>query len=283
MEKTICFYHNADLDGKCSAAIVKKFTPKAELYGINHGDRFPYEILSPEDVVYMVDFSLQPFEKMILLKERCPNLIWIDHHASAIRDAEINGFEAPGIQRVGIGACFWAWEYFHSGISPIPIPQSVRLLAECDVWNHSDPATLPFQYGMRFEEDTSPENQDFWKLIFLDRDIEKIIENGQILLKYERQQNKKYARTWAFETKLDGFRACALNKGHSNSLLFESVFDPQKHDIMLSFCRRRDKQWTVHLYTTKENVNCGQIAARYGGGGHLHAAGFQCQQLPFFY
>ena len=39
----ICFYHRADYDGVCSAAIVKKFVPDCELYGIDYGDPFPWD------------------------------------------------------------------------------------------------------------------------------------------------------------------------------------------------------------------------------------------------
>lgn len=39
----ICFYHNADFDGLCSAAIVYRNVPGVELVGINYGDVFDFE------------------------------------------------------------------------------------------------------------------------------------------------------------------------------------------------------------------------------------------------
>ena len=45
--KPICFYHKADLDGVCSAAIVKHFVPECELYGIDYGDEFPWALVRP--------------------------------------------------------------------------------------------------------------------------------------------------------------------------------------------------------------------------------------------
>lgn len=41
------------------------------------------------------------------------------------------------------------------------------------------------------------------------------------------------------------------------------------------------QKWLVNLYTYREDVNCGEIAQRYGGGGHRKAAGFICPELPF--
>ena len=74
-----CFYHSADLDGHCSGAIVKHKYPECELIGINYGDEFPWDDLDIDDPIYMVDFSLQPFDQMIKLGKHF-NLIWIDHH-----------------------------------------------------------------------------------------------------------------------------------------------------------------------------------------------------------
>jgi hypothetical protein len=103
----ICFYHKSDLDGICSAAIVKHFVPECELYGMDYGDEFPWAALLPQGAcpdivsappavvqmelecllrrklceprtVYMVDFSLPP-EDMKTLAE-VSNLVWIDPH-----------------------------------------------------------------------------------------------------------------------------------------------------------------------------------------------------------
>ena len=110
-----CVYHRVDFDGLCSAAIVKHyFDKKGEdivLYGINYGDDFTlWDKLDKDDTVYMVDFGLQPFDDMILLNQ-ITNLIWIDHHATAISDVEDSDIEFQGIQKSGIGACQLVWEY----------------------------------------------------------------------------------------------------------------------------------------------------------------------------
>ena len=90
MNQSICFFHRADFDGVCSAAIVKKFVPDCELYGIDYGDEFPWDKVSMCQVamvgaaepekrqVYMVDFSLKPDDMKRLAA--CCDLVWIDHH-----------------------------------------------------------------------------------------------------------------------------------------------------------------------------------------------------------
>lgn len=64
-----CFYHSADLDGHCSGAIVKQMHKSCEIIGIDYGDKFPYEVIEDGEIIFMVDFSLQPFDRMIKLDQ----------------------------------------------------------------------------------------------------------------------------------------------------------------------------------------------------------------------
>lgn len=277
-----CFYHSGDLDGFASGAIVKYEKPECVVLGINYGQEFPFWMINADETVILVDFTLQPFELMEKLQQECGELIWIDHHSSAIEEADKHDFYPRGIQRVGIGACALTWEFFRGD----PMPDAIKLLAEYDVWNHSDPRTLPFQYGFRFFENTYPDNQEFWEpFLSGDRNVDDIVQIGATLLTYEDRQNKKYADTYAFETSFGGLTAICVNKGMTNSKIFDSVYDPGKHDIMITFCRMKPPayQWTVSLYSIKEDVDCGQLASKFGGGGHKGAAGFQCEMLPFAY
>lgn len=270
-----CFYHSADLDGHCAGASVKHFLPQAELIGINYGDTFPWEKVKREDVI-MVDFSLQPFAQMVRLAEES-ELTWIDHHKSAIEEYITSNILLDGLQRDGIGACALVWNYFDH-----EVPEAVRLLAEYDVWNHTDPATLPFQWGMRMDE-TRPElSMDFWEYLFSLKKTQLMpwFEKGNLLLKYQAQENEKYIRACAFETELDGLKCIAVNKMLTNSQLFDSVWNPEKYDVMLTFGFRKGK-WTVSLYSTKQEVDVSTIAKNRGGGGHKGASGFQCESLPF--
>lgn len=277
-----CFYH-ADLDGHASGAIVKWVYPECEMIEMNYGDDFPFATIDSQETIFMVDFTLQPFYEMGELQGLCRELIWIDHHQTAFEEAYKYKFASGGIVRIGTGACALTWEFFFLND---PIPEAIRLLADYDVWNHFDPKTLPFQYGFRFFEDTRPTNQELWKSFLVGNDrVEEVVQVGTTLLTYEDRQNQKYCKTFAFETFFGDLSAICINKGMTNSKIFDSAYDPTKHDIMVTFCRVKlpAHQWTVGLYTTKEDVDCGSIAKKFGGGGHRKAAGFQCAVLPFEY
>jgi hypothetical protein len=271
-----CFYHSADLDGKCSGAVVKFHYPECEMIGINYGQPFPWGLIEKNEVVWMVDFSLQPFSDMVRLNEFAI-LNWIDHHQTSIDAAEEAGFTSTGLQILEIGraACELTW-----GVcSNTEVPPAVFLLGRYDIWDHQNhPPALEFQYGMR-ACDADPNDTFFWKSIFFES-IEKEIALGRHLLSYEERSNALYVKSCGFVTELDGLRAIAVNKALSNSLLFKSIYNPEEHDVMVAFARRPDR-WTVSVYSAKADIDASAICKARGGGGHKGAAAFACDTLPF--
>ena len=275
-----CFYHSADLDGHCSGAIVKHFYPECEMIGINYGDEFPWRSIGHDENIYMVDFSLQPFDGMIQLAATTPHFHWIDHHKTAIEESTKHNFTIHGLRRDGIGACQLTWEYLSGGFK---LPYSIKLLAEYDVWNHKDENTLPFQYGMRLLKTNPNDSMRLWNSLFNGNEFTTdMIYKGKTVLEYVKQDNEKYCQACSFDTEIDGLKCIAINKMMTNSQVFESVWNNTKYDAMLTFGRRNGK-WTVSLYTDKDGVDVSIIAKARGGGGHKQAAGFQCDELPFKY
>lgn len=275
----ICIYHRADLDGKCSLEIVRKRFPQTIPIGVNYGDDIP-SFREGSDVI-LVDFCFEPHDLMLKLKEKADTFVWIDHHQTAIDWAEKNGFDVPGIRESGEkAACELTWEFLFPDTE---VPKAVWYLSRYDTWQNHLPEweteILPFQYAMR----NTPFNFN-WDYVFESNSqwiLSKLWE-GRIILNYIRQNDRIYASTYAFETEVDGLRAIACNTGLRNSMLFDSVYDPEKHDLMILFCRKNGK-WKVSFYTTKDEVRCDKIAEKYGGGGHHKAAGTIVDELPFRY
>lgn len=145
--RPLVVWHRSDLDGVCSAAIVKHFVPDCELHGIDYGDTFPWDKVRPgidaendplwadcfkpengyvagesweqlrftKRAVYLVDFSLKP-EDMKRLAE-VSDLVWIDHHRTALK-AWFEDPERPVAKVVGdirFAACELTWMYFAAG------------------------------------------------------------------------------------------------------------------------------------------------------------------------
>lgn len=258
--------------------------------------------------VIMADVSLKR-DEMFKLAEWCGNrFTWIDHHKSAIEDVcggipSLNprrfNMQSPQNREVfirmcvevGPAACELCWDYLikNSRVHQ-DTPDVVQLLGEYDTWRNQDKerwdnAIMPFQYGMRlvctgvddFPMDLFNWAEPFMPLVGPCPVTEKgmqIMRDGRTVLKYQKQQNKRAADMTAFEVEFEGLRAICLNSGGANSQLFESVWDPEKHDIMMPFVFT-GKYWVFSIYTTKPEIDCSELAKRYGGGGHKGAAGFQ--------
>lgn len=293
-----CYYHSADLDGMASGAIVKYKFPGAELIPINYGTKIDYSQISRKDTIYMVDFSLQPFREMVELASYVGmnNLIWIDHHNSSLKDADDcilthNGIEVnfnqicPGKRQDGKAGCELTWEYLFPDND---MPTAVSFLGRYDVWDLQG-CVLAFQFGMRLNN-TWPDNQEMWQKYFDENwgegsyhDLNlNTIHDGETILKYQKQENEKYCNASVFELEFEGYKAICSNKMLNNSQFFESVWDNQKYDIMISFGLHKNGLWTFSFYTDKAGVDCSILAKKFGGGGHVGASGcqFEFDKLP---
>lgn len=276
----ICVYHATDMDGKCSAALVRKFREQVgpmTFIPMNYGWDFPWDDVGAEDVVYMVDFTFSDFSDMLKLQEKCYNLIWIDHHKTAIKRWEEAGEpKLDGLREIGRAGCELVWDWFNQqlGWHGVPPPRFVYLLGRYDVWDHEDPDVLPFQFGMRLDQ-WDPHEEE-WDRLWNLKDVENavipdIIATGRVVLKYldnEDQMRAKGARYLDFQ----GYPAVAINGAGLNSDRFKYC-DYKPADIRIAYFYTSRNFWKVSMYS--ETVDVSVLAKKMGGGGHAGAAGFQ--------
>jgi len=273
-------YHNRDLDGFTSGAIIKLKYPDAKMVGYDYGQ--PFEQEATGEPIIMADISL-PMKTMVKIAQLSNwQLTWIDHHISAINDykefiGEGESF-CNAVLENGIAACEGTWKHLFPDKQ---MPLAVKLLGEYDTWRNSDKQRweneiLPFQFGMRLYCNSV---ESFPIDVFENEELVKqIINEGLTILKYQSQVNELQCKKASFETEFNGLRAICLNGGGFNSDVFKSVYDESKHDIMMPF-QFDGKKWTISLYTTKDEVDCSVIAKANGGGGHKKAAGFQVEDI----
>lgn len=279
----ILIFHSNDFDGIASGVIMKEKYPNGILLPYDYGN--PLHLPVKGVPVVMADVSL-PMKKMFEVAEYSDfQFTWIDHHKSAIDDynkfVKRQGKFVTTILEEGTAGCELTWRHFF----PRPVPHGIRLLGRYDVWDQNDPdeweeRILPFQYGLR-AICNSVEN--FPKILLSNdshaiRFINGIIENGKAILAYQKIQNEKMASAIAFEGTFMGYRVIAMNNSGSNSQLFESVYDPEEHDIMMPFYFN-GSMWKVSLYTTKDEIDCSELAKTKKGGGHKKAAGFHVRNI----
>jgi oligoribonuclease NrnB/cAMP/cGMP phosphodiesterase (DHH superfamily) len=268
-----CFYHT-DMDGICSAAIVKKFynSGNIEFIPMNYNKNYCLDNIVSNELILIVDFSFKKevFDQILL---KTTNIIWIDHHKTAID--QYSSYKIKGIRQDGIAGCVLVWQYF---FKENILPTIVEMLGHYDVWNFSkygDELTM-LQAGIRLKEH-SPDSKN-WDIWLNYQGLLELIEQGRIALEYRTNCNTSLVKAWSFFADFEGYKAVCCNVGSTNSQLFDSVIE--EYDLMIPFVFDGE-QWTVSVYTKKEDIDCAEIAKKYGGGGHKKAAGFTVKDLPF--
>jgi len=275
-----CFYHR-DMDGKCAAAIVYHYPHlmqdgitlySPEMIDIDYKDTIDLKTILPHEEIWIVDFSFKP-EVMEELLKITKTITWIDHHKTAMEykySVELEGFRDNNFS-----GCELTWKYIHPNK---PMPKIVKMLGRYDVWDFSEYGEdlNILQAGIRLWE-TNPEHLNWIEWFKEYEDLNKELEGGYFALKYRNNQAASLIKAWSFFAEFEGYKAICCNAGSVSSQLFDSV--KEDYDLMIPFVFDGE-QWTVSLYT-KKDIDCSEIAKKYGGGGHKQAAGFQCKELPF--
>lgn len=286
--------HHNDADGCCAAHLIHEM--KDSICGPFESMRFvemtydkptPFEMIKPNETVFIVDFSISPNDMRKLMRIT-HNVIWIDHHITAIQKYDDYDVAIPGIRYSGIAGCMLTWCYLHKMTTPESLfaphpfytemcndaPLYVKLIADFDVWK--------FDYGEMtrkfivyvYGSDTTP-TSSFWEDVQT-KDIRELINIAEIMLQYRDAWAQNYLAN-GFEVNFEGYKCFALNLGNCNSEYFKSL-PKGKYDILIPFVFLGNI-YRISLYS--ETVDVSEIAVKYGGGGHVKASGFQCTELPF--
>lgn len=288
MKKNNIIYHNKDLDGFCSAAIVKKYllsinirTEDINLIGWNYGDPSPLPGL--DGPVYLVDLSL-PENDMIALKGD-PDTIWIDHHSSAIEESYGKWHFINGSRMIGDSAAKLCWEFF---FPRMPLPDIVYWVDRYDVWKKKDEDgtydweyVMHAQWGMRniLKDPVSDIAYHAWDYNMIQMDP-RIFEEGKKMYDFIQDQNKIIAKR-AFDFEFHGLKFCAVN-AEGNSEVVKSVVRMDHDGIMMFRYNGPKDMWDVSLYGTSigdQPHDLSNIAKMYGGGGHRLACGFSVKRI----
>lgn len=315
MDKIIVIYHRADFDGIFCREIARKYFKSieaviadqtVEYIGWDYGD--PVPVIPPNASLYMLDISVEALMAY-------PELVWIDHHKSAMEkfSSGIHGYRIDGV-----AACRLAYQWFFHPpkVGPFPTkenfvnrevaePWAVRLAGEYDIWDKRDPDAELFQHGLRSRniDNDWPLMLSFGRTSSID-EIEALIaighrdllnpdgternpivigllENGRSIQYAKTKENESIIKASGFTAEIDGLKVLACNHARFNSHLFTAGLKPE-HEACLGY-NFTGKHWRVSLYHApgKEHHDLSKIAVAHGGGGHRGACGFTSKDLSF--
>ena len=271
--------HHRDHDGFCSAAVVNYKYSRCRFKDINYGEEIDFEsLIKPNEITFIVDFSLETEESWKRLLKVTKNVIWIDHHKSILKYNDVAG-HLEGVRKVGnlVSACFLTWKFLFPDQE---VPEIVKLISDFDTWTfkYGDKTWHCF-YGLYTENYTNPKAK-VWEICFDSNEpIKSIIDKGKIAKQAIGSLYRECLAPNKFFVNLEGYKGICINYMRCNSSIFSTA--KEDFDIMIPFYYNGSK-WIFSLYAGDKDIDVSKIAEKFGGGGHKGAAGFKLDNIQDF-
>uniref|UniRef100_A0A6M3IKC7 Putative DHH phosphatase family protein n=1 Tax=viral metagenome TaxID=1070528 RepID=A0A6M3IKC7_9ZZZZ len=284
-------YHN-DPDGWFAATVAlhsielepQKSFHDVGLFPINYGEKLPLDSIEPEEEVVMLDFAPDSEDEFLALLNRTQNVIWIDHHKSAIEKYE--SYNLKGIRSTDHCAAVLAWGFYKKDAD---LPYTLELVEDHDLWRHKNPATALFTLGST-QYDNNPKLKRMYNLVFGSHThhramINEICEKGAVVKDYLEHEARSIVTTGTLLQDESSINAFLVNyNGTQASHIAATIAE-----IIRALTANSNVEFCVILYSNisgnrrkfelrkgfgYKDVDLSTIAARNGGGGHKDAAGF---------
>ena len=270
MTKTICFHHN-DPDGHASGAIVRYALGEAVtlIESDYDGTPIPWGKVEEAEQIIVTDFSFPAADMQRLAEGR--ELVWIDHHKSAIAEFEKIALNWAGIRDISEAACVLTWRYF---FPERPTPRTIVLIGDYDTWRWAEADTGAFNESL-YNQDHEASNDAFWKPLLEDdrTTVKRMTEEGARLREVRLRKIERLVETHSFEVRFDAHRTLVVN-AQGNGDLGQYGRDEGYEIVYCYIDQMQNGTLTTNVTLFSAKVDVSQIARRYGGGGHAGAAGF---------
>ena len=121
------------------------------------------------------------------------------------------------------------------------------------------------------------------KIINNELDIAETVAKGEAILSWIKIRDYRLVRGMSFTSHYKGMKCICANMPQGYSEFFDSVPNIEEYDFMCNFFMNKKNTWNLSFYTSKDGVDVSKIAAEFGGGGHIRAAGAsRLTDLPEF-
>lgn len=272
MKDFVVIYHGNCVDGFTAAWIAHQiFGETADYLPYKYGDDPPE--FHGNEKVYILDFS---FSKDILIKMRgeVTALHVLDHHKSA--EKELRGLTDCGFGGLTYSIHFdmdkcgarLTWEFFRQDED---VSELVRYVEDRDLWklNSSREISAAIQ-----SYDFTWKNWDqlrYW----LNKPTLKtgLISQGEAILRYQEQSIKKHLSQVV--TGYIGGHDVPVVNCTDKSIVSELCHQMSEGHPFAGAYENKGDMFTWSLRSQGDGLDVAEVAKKFGGGGHKHAAGFR--------
>ncbi len=261
--KPVVLYHKNCLDGFTGAWIAwKTFGSGAEYIGLEHQESPPKGLKGRE--LIFIDFCY-PQAVMKKITRISPHVTMIDHHISqkeAVKEADVLVYDMDH------SGCMLAWKFFYPNEKP---PHFLMVVEDNDLHRFNVPHTREFIAvlgGILFSFKTWSRLVDDFENVSSRKDI---VQHGKILLEHKKRiidRTLLHAEPIIFE----GQKTFAINTFAFYSDAACAIYERMGVPIGISWFYKDGK---IHVsLRSNGSVDVSKMAQKYGGGGHVGAAGF---------
>jgi oligoribonuclease NrnB/cAMP/cGMP phosphodiesterase (DHH superfamily) len=247
-------YHADCPDGFGAAyAAWKRFGDRAEYVALRPGDPLPD--LRGADVL-IADISW-PRPEMLRVAAEARDLVVLDHHKTA--EQELRDLPFAHFDMARSGAVI-TWDYLHDA----PAPPLLRYIQDRDLWRWE----LPDARQVLSALDSYPMDFSTWDRL----EPQALVAEGRAIERYIEQQLQRLlprARLRAFE----GHNVPVINSPIWSSDLGARLGAGYPFAVIWS--EDGDGYRVFSLRSPPDGLDVGELARRFGGGGHAHSAGFR--------
>lgn len=236
----------------------------------------PYDLKDTN--VLIGDFSF-PKEVLTALSYKVNNIVVFDHHKTAKDDLE--GLEFCKFDMSKSGAML-VWEFLNGSEN---IPSIIKYIEDRDIWKwelfkskevSAYLSLLPKKIGKIPEEDLK-----LWIDLLEDENImQESIFIGRHILMYQNQiiESKTRSATYQQPVTIDGIDVPCINSTHLISEIGNKLAESSPYSVQYFFTET-DIVFSLRSIGTVFDVS--EICKRFGGGGHVNAAGFSIPLSEF--
>lgn len=267
MTKTICIYHANCCDGMGAAWVVHR--------ALNEGDDIEfipatYQAELPDVTgahVIIVDFSYKQ-DQMRELAAQAESILVLDHHKTALQ--ELAPLLEDGIIQgkfdMNHSGAMLAWMWFFPQVEP---PALIKHIQDRDLWRFDLPGTREIQSALY----SFPMDFETWDML-MSIDTSILYKQGIAIDRAHKKNVQGLVEFVSYRDTIAGFDVPVLNCNY----MFAS---DAGHELA------KGESFSATYYDTEENrkyslrssedggIDVSEIAAKFGGGGHRHAAGFK--------
>lgn len=269
----VCFYHANCTDGAAAAAVIKRKYPQAQLLPMNHGDPIQAEVKGKK--VFIVDFSF-PAEILERLKSEAAEVLWYDHHKTALPIRDKIGW---GILDLSESGASLTWKQEYPGEA---LPKILGYVKDKDLWEWKLPDSRAVSMDLRNTVGVLDPASETWRRLIdqMDEDsFRKIVERGEYALLSQRLNILSGVKN-GFELDFHGHRAFAVNWSLEASDIGEYIYKEMGYAVAILFYYT-GKVWSFSLRSPTVDVS--ELAQKYGGGGHPGASGFRQESIDWLF